>query len=320
MTLLKELWVEVYEEDTSKKGKKKQKKDKGADKFYQHVVGNMIHHNTCSGKLSGDKTLSENRQFLLSRIPQHLKNMSQLIVEAKRPTKTRTAGEVDLDSIFGSPRKVNPLAPSGEPQSPDVSRSPELKRAGRSATQRAAAGVRLDPRSQELLGNLEASGLQDDREVRPRRPGTELARQSRDLATRSTDISTEQGEPSWHKIEDLPGYMKSAIRAMGRQIFSPLTNTDIEDIDVIANLGGSGPNADEELRVVGSYLRRNGTRDVQAEMDFNQTVLRGYKADIQLWKAGGREYLTVKDHAGHYIYSWPEEDSKSFNLMRPRLK
>jgi len=51
-------------------------------------------------------------------------------------------------------------------------------------------------------------------------------------------------------------------------------------------------------------------------MDFNETVLRGYKADIQIWTAGDTEFLTVKDHAGHYIYSWPTEDSKNFNLFK----
>ncbi len=50
--LLKELWAVVTETD---KPKKKNKKDKSADKYLNYVAGNTILKNVCSGKLSGEK-------------------------------------------------------------------------------------------------------------------------------------------------------------------------------------------------------------------------------------------------------------------------
>lgn len=252
-----------------------------------------------------------------------LEQMNQLIAEADRPDPKRTAFKdpkaVDLDSIFGPGKTSSPIVPSSnrapnadQPQKGNATKT----RAGSAKTRQAASGVNVDDRSAELLAQLHASGMKDDREIEPKTPGTDVAIKGNDVANRSTELSLDGVEPEWHNVKDLPGYMSSAIRAMGRQIFAPLTLTDIEDIDVLANVNGSGPNSDEEIRQVGAYLRRKATRNTEAELDFNQSVLRGYKADIQIWVDGSTEYLTVKDHAGHYIYSWPLSDSKSFDLFK----
>ena len=183
--------------------------------------------------------------------------------DKKKPTQTKLGDEVNMDDIFSTP-KFN--APS---RSQQQQRNVTKQQAGREGTRQAVSGVRMDPRSNELLGQLDQSGLEDDRPMRtrqvagepePRPPGTDVAVRGQEVARRGQEVSTESPEPNWHKIEDLPGYMKSAVRVIGRQVFSPLTNTDIEDIDVIANLNGSGPNTDEEIRQVGAYLRRNGER------------------------------------------------------------
>ena len=251
-------------------------------------------------------------EIFKQRTVHNLHSMHQLITEAR---KTKTQTQNTADDLFRE-------RPNYELDATRPTRDVELKRASRNQTKQETSNIRLDQHSANLLSQLDQSGLRDDRypdDIPPRRPGTEIATRNTDIATRSNDLSTEMGEPNWHRIENLPGYMKSAIRAMGRQVFAPLTNTDIEDIDVIANVMGSGPNSDTELKLVGSYLRQNGTRDTEAELDFNRTVLQGYKADIQIWTAADKEYLTVKDHAGHYIYSWPKSDSKNFNLFRPTL-
>lgn len=309
MNFLKEL---LYLDEADKKKKVKNKKDKSADRYPAYVAGNMLFTNTCSGDLAGDK-----KKVKESVSP--LKQWNELIFEADKPkpTKTKLGDEVNLDDLFGTHHFHAP-ASSNKPKTVN------LKQAGSQRTRQAVSGVQMDQQSNDLLGQLDQSGLEDDRPMRqraniamgepePKPPGTDVAR-------RGTDVSTEGAEPNWHKIEDLPGYMKSAVRAIGRKVFAPMTNTDIEDIDIIANLNGSGPNDDEELRQVGAYLRRNGQRQAEAEMDFNQTVLQGYKADIQIWTAADREFLTVKDHAGHYIYSWPAEDSKNFNLFKGMKK
>lgn len=245
-----------------------------------------------------------------------------LLIEAGEKTKTQSkmnlGSEVNLDDLF-NPKPTHNIAAAKQ------SRNVELKKANREQTQRAVGNVRMDDRSKSFLSQIANSDLEDDRPARTRAPdarpeprtsGQDLARTGNALSNTSTDLAKKTPpEPNWHQVENLPGYMVSAIRAIGRRIFSPLTNTDMEDIDILANVNGSGPNTDEELKVVGGYLRANGQRNVEGEMDFNQSVLQGYKADIQLWTAGDREYLTVKDHAGHYIYSWPLSDSKSFDLM-----
>jgi len=317
MDFLKEL---LYLDEADKKKKaKKNPKDKSADIYPAYVAGNTLMRNVCSGDLSGDK----------KKVKESVNPLSQLTlmlceVDKPKPTQTKLGDEVNLDDLFGTHHFHAP-ASSNKPKSVN------LKQAGSQRTRQAVSGVQMDQRSNDLLGQLDQSGLEDDRPMRqranmamgepkPKPPGTDVAVRGQDIATRNTDVSTEGAEPNWHKIEDLPGYMKSAVRAIGRKVFAPMTNTDIEDVDIIANLNGSGPNDDEELRQVGAYLRRNGQRQAEAEMDFNQTVLQGYKADIQIWTAADREFLTVKDHAGHYIYSWPIEDSKNFNLFKGMKK
>lgn len=255
------------------------------------------------------------------QIGRYLCEMHQLF-EAGEKSKTQTkmnfGNEVNLDDLF-SPKPKHNIAAAKQ------NRNVELKRATKDQTARAVGNVRMDDRSQSFLSQIANSDLEDDRPARtrtpdarpePKTPGQELARTGNSLANTSTDLAKKGiPEPNWHQVENLPGYMVSAIRAIGRRIFSPLTNTDMEDIDILANVNGSGPNTDAEIKLVSGYLQTNGQRNFEGEMDFNQSVLQGYKADIQLWVAGDREYLAVKDHAGQYIYSWPLTDSKSFDVM-----
>lgn len=289
--------------------KKKNKKDKSADKYMKYIAGNMIINQTCSGKLSGER---------IKESINPLSKWNKLLFEADRPKPTKTnQRDANLDDLLND-------RPFNAPSNRSGTRNVQKQQAGRDRTRQDVSGVRMDQRSSDFLNQIDQSGLEDDRPARtrntmgrpePRPPGTEVAIRGQDLANRNTQLSTDLTEPNWHKIEDLPGYMKSGIRAIGRAIFGPLTNTDIEDIDVIANVNGSGPNSDEEIRQVGAYLRRHGTRQSETEMDFNRTVLQGYRADCQIWVVDDTEFMTVKDHAGHYIYSWPTSDSKNFNLF-----
>ena len=293
---------ELCEGVGKKKKTKKVMKDKSADRYPSFVAGNMLFTNVCSGDLAG--TMKEHVGPLAK--------FNKMLFEADkpRPTQTKVGDEINLDDLFNTHHFHAP-ASSNKPKGVNI------KQAGSQRTKQAVSGVKMDQRSADYMNQLDQSGLEDDRPM-PNTPGTDRAARGRDLATttRNTDVSTEGAEPNWHKIEDLPGYMKSAVRAIGRKVFAPMTNTDIEDIDIVANVNDSGPNDPEELRQIGAYLRRNGQRQAEAEMDFNQTVLQGYQADIQIWTAADREFLTVKDHTGHYIYSWPAQDSKNFNLFK----
>jgi hypothetical protein len=128
------------------------------------------------------------------------------------------------------------------------------------------------------------------------------------------DLKT-TGEDShvvWHQVKNLPGYLSGPIRAMGRQIFSPFTSTKIEDIQVVANIGG-GPNSAQEMKLTSNLLQTLGHRDSEMEIAFHERI-RGYKADVQIWKAMGFTFMVVKDFMGQYIYSWPSSDDKELSM------
>src|SRR5271157_3921639 len=115
-------------------------------------------------------------------------------------------------------------------------------------------------------------------------------------------------EPEWHMVKHLPGYLSKPIRAMGRQVFSPFTKTPIEDIQVLADIGG-GPNTEAELNLITKYVSSHGKRNDAMELAFHK-VIPGYQADVVIYDCDGCTFFLVKDFAGQYIYSWPESDSK----------
>lgn len=105
--------------------------------------------------------------------------------------------------------------------------------------------------------------------------------------------------PKWHMVKQLPGYMQAGIRAMGRMVFSPFTDTPIEDIQVMASM------LDErDVRVMADWIRNNGVKDDEATITAEE-ILPGYGAQIQVWNAEDCTFMLVKDHAGSYIYGWP---------------
>ncbi len=107
--------------------------------------------------------------------------------------------------------------------------------------------------------------------------------------------------PEWTMVSDLPGYMASQIRALGRMVFAPFTDTPIEDINVMA---APFTNTKRDLDMMAHWIRRYGVRDDEAEMKF-EGIMPGYAAQTQIWNAEGYTFMLVMDHAGGYIYSWP---------------
>lgn len=105
--------------------------------------------------------------------------------------------------------------------------------------------------------------------------------------------------PEWHMVKHLPGYLQQGIRAMGRMVFAPFTDTPIEDIQVMATLLNA-----RDVQVMADFIRRNGMKDDEATMEAHD-IIPGYGADIQVWNTEGYTFMLVKDHAGAYIYGWP---------------
>jgi hypothetical protein len=122
--------------------------------------------------------------------------------------------------------------------------------------------------------------------------------------------------PEWHMVKHLPGYLAAPIRAIGRAVFKPFTRTPIEEIQVIANLMGGGPNEERELNAVAGYLLIHGHRDRDAEIIFHDKIP-NYTAEIKVFKDRGMTYLLVNDFAGHYIYAWPTGDEINRLTRRP---
>jgi hypothetical protein len=114
--------------------------------------------------------------------------------------------------------------------------------------------------------------------------------------------------PEFHQVANLPGNMSDQIRQLGKSLFGSLTMTPTKRIYVVANLGGQGPNTNQEVQAVAGFLKKEGKDLGPGNVDFDN-VMPGYKADTHMFSAAGIRWMLVKDFAGEYIYCWPESDS-----------
>jgi hypothetical protein len=151
-----------------------------------------------------------------------------------------------------------------------------LRTAPAERTRQATANVTLPDEAGEKLSFLQRLGLEDeisdeeaaqeagynidqdnDGYVEPRQDLENLPATIENMPAKvNNEIATSVGvQPEWHQVRHLPGYLKAAIRALGRQVFGSFTDTRIEDIQVVANLGESGePNSARELNAVAGWL------------------------------------------------------------------
>lgn len=249
-----------------------------------------------------------------------LKELFEAKVKTKDQVKT---ADIDLDSpkhneIAASDKKKNGK-PAADKATPDV----KLKGAGRDKTRASAAGVNMPPGAADKLARLQATGMQDEisDEEAARNAGADDADTTDGYvepvpttpenlpAIINKDIAAAAAvDPEWHQVKHLPGYLSAPIRAMGRQVFAPFTKTKIEDIQVIADLGG-GPNTHRELNAVAGFIIKHGRLDTEAQLTAEE-ILGDYRADVKVYTSHGYTFMLVKDFAGQYIYSWPTSDSR----------
>ena len=209
-----------------------------------------------------------------------------------------------------------------------------LRTAPAQRTRQATANVELPDSAGEKLSFLQRLGLEDeisdeeaaqeagynidqdnDGYIEPRQDLENLPATIENMPAKvNNEVATAAGvDPEWHQVRNLPGYLKAAIRALGRQVFGQFTNTRIEDIQVLANLGESGePNSAREMNAVAGWLKDQGERDTDGEMNFQRSIP-DYGADFKIYSAEGYTFMIVKDEYGEYIYSWPAEDNKLLN-------
>ena len=204
--------------------------------------------------------------------------------------------------------------------------APELKQASAQQTARAMGDVEMHPDAMGKLADLMSSGLTDvisdeqaakiatghrtpgytDTPTKPKQALAVIEKMPKVLGKKMAKEG--MVEPDWHQVKHLPGYMMEPIRAIGRAVFAPFTDTPIEKIQVVANLG-NGPNSAGEVNSTLDWLHKHARRDTEAELWFEDQIP-DYEAKVICYKALGFTFLAVKDFAGNYIYSWPTTDEK----------
>lgn len=239
------------------------------------------------------------------------------IHEITRPTKTKD--EVDWDTIFDEPTskgELEPAKPSNVGASTRAKKAPDLKQASAAKTKSAMSGVSMPADAGRMLGQMnipdDALAAEPDIDISDHTPVTADNLPAL-IKTEIARISNEVGDPTtinpeWHQIKNLPGYLSKQIRVLGRAVFSPYTRTSIEDISVVANFGGQGPNSNREVEGVAAWLASNATEIDSTTMDFS-TTMPGYAARTILYEISGMRFLIVIDDYGKYVYGWPEQDS-----------
>lgn len=254
--------------------------------------------------------------FPLRKIP----SLKTYLKEADEDKKTKTATDTnDLSKMF-EPQKDQPIAkvdkPSDKPSDKPTADTPKIKSASAADTARAMRGVSATDDMRDMMSKLNVPDELVDREPEldqtdgnePKPPTADNVPAVISRAIATTDPNAV--DPKFHQVKNLPGYMSRAIRAMGRETFKNYTSTPIEDISVIANLGGQGPNSERELNGVSAWLKHNAKEVDKGTLDFGQ-MMPGYKAQTILFSTQGVRFLVVRDFAGGYIYAWPEGSSSN---------
>lgn len=238
------------------------------------------------------------------------------ILEADKPKKTKTkddAGISNIDDLLRDPPN-NPIATSKsdapEKASDKSSDVPDMPRASARDTARATSNMTPTDTMRDMMSRLNVPDDDDvdldDEELVPEpiTPDTVPAIIRREIT--ATDPNAIN--PEWHIVANLPGNIQRPIRQLGKALFRAFTRTPVENITMIGNIGGQGPNSRRDVNGVMQWLKDNARKVDTARIDFDQTIP-GYSANVQHYTVGGVRFKVVRDQFGEYIYAWPESDS-----------
>ena len=193
----------------------------------------------------------------------------------------------------------------------DITTPTKLKVADVAKTKEKTSAMTASPEIGDKLASMDITALADteDTDDSEGYDETEVTPTTLPDVISNAMVGTEDLRPEFHMVRNLPGYLAAPIRQAGKAIFKAFTTVPIDEINVIANVAGQGPNEERELNAVASYLKANGIRNGEAELEFEEFIP-DYKADVKFYNAHDITFMVVKDFAGGYIYSWPEATSK----------
>lgn len=234
----------------------------------------------------------------------------------RRPSKTKEKDPwSDLDDIFAPKAdqplsKVEPEKDQDEPaDTPDNDRRNKVSQAD---TLRAAGNITPTDSMRDMMSRMRDIEADDSEYPTPDEqdtlPSTRVNTANLPAVAGQALAAAGVQEPDFHQVANLPGNMSRAIRTLGKALFRSFTRTPTEDIYMIGNVGGQGPNTNQEINAVAGWLRDEGESITSGDIDFD-TSIPGYQADIRQYRAEGIRWLVVMDEFGKYIYSWPERDS-----------
>lgn len=248
------------------------------------------------------------------------------ILQEARGTRGMKIVDIPFDTgVEGQPDEQPPAKPSAtKPTSTAVaaptsrpvtnkapSRSmPALSRQATPATtSQRARDVQLPDeamgRIRDLMANVPDDGQGDAGEYRAGDEVGEVTPQTVPAVLHNAMTTTGGIAPEWHRVGDLPGRLLGPIRQLSSQLFAQYTDTPVDEIQMIANLGG-GPNSAKEVDAAAKWVVDNGELSSSDTVDFEQ-VMPGYTADTRLYDVGDVQVLLVKDAYGKYLYAWPSD-------------
>ena len=239
--------------------------------------------------------------------------------EPERKAKTQTKQKSKLDPNMFAPKADQPLAktdPLDDIKKNAGTDKPEvnIKKASQSDTLKATGKIAPTDDMRDMLSRMRDIDIDPDLAGYPD-PKPPETLPSVDVNTKNLPAVAGQAllaagvqNPDFHQVANLPGNMADMIRQLGKNLFGALTVTPTKRIHVVANLGGQGPNTNQEVQAVAGFLKEHGEDLGPGDIDFDN-VMPGYSAQTHMFNAAGIRWMLVKDFAGAYIYCWPEEDS-----------
>lgn len=125
--------------------------------------------------------------------------------------------------------------------------------------------------------------------------------------------------PTYTQSDEILRMVRSNDR-LCREVFGAMTSTPIEHLQC----GRVSPDTVQLIKArmgeAGARIEADWCQAVNATLNdiFSQTM-RGYQYETAYFSAGGRDILTVQDHQGGYVYSWPSEDRRPVMEIGNRL-